>query len=196
MAIILLACGPCVVIVNCWDRFCTLGRAPRTKETLPDFREWCRVTRHPRVFHGLTDCQRTPGNGASQKYFEVLNCSETQKVVFATFMLGGKAEHWWRMEKRLLESQEPLEWENFKDVFFKKYFPRSVHRQKESKFIRLRQGNMTVAEYETKFTQLSRFASDLTSTEERKAFRFLDGLSPFFLRMSSPFISWKPIQWW
>ena len=23
--IILLACGPCVVIVNCWDRFFTLG---------------------------------------------------------------------------------------------------------------------------------------------------------------------------
>ena len=23
---------------------CTLGRAPRTKETLLDFREWCRVT--------------------------------------------------------------------------------------------------------------------------------------------------------
>ena len=23
---------------------CTLGRAPRTKETLPDFHEWCRVT--------------------------------------------------------------------------------------------------------------------------------------------------------
>ena len=39
---------------------CTLGRAPRTKETLPDFREWCRVTRHPRVFRRLTSCQRTP----------------------------------------------------------------------------------------------------------------------------------------
>ena len=38
----------------------TLGRAPRTKETMPDFREWCRVTRHPRVFRGLTGCQRTP----------------------------------------------------------------------------------------------------------------------------------------
>ena len=58
VAIILLACGPCVVIVNFWDRFCTLGRAPRTKETLPDFCEWCRVTRHPRVFRGLTGCQR------------------------------------------------------------------------------------------------------------------------------------------
>ena len=27
-----------------------LGRAPRTEETLPDFREKCRVTRHSRVF--------------------------------------------------------------------------------------------------------------------------------------------------
>ena len=27
-----------------------LGRAPRTKETLPDFGEICRVTRHSRVF--------------------------------------------------------------------------------------------------------------------------------------------------
>ena len=58
VAIILLACGPCVVIVKGWDRFCTLGRDPRTKETLLDFREWCRVTRHSRVFRGLTGCQR------------------------------------------------------------------------------------------------------------------------------------------
>ena len=41
-----------------------LGRAPRTKETLPDFREKCRVTRHLRVCHGLTGSQRTPGFGA------------------------------------------------------------------------------------------------------------------------------------
>ena len=38
-----------------------LGRAPHTKETLPDFLEECRVTRHSRVFRGLTGSQRTPG---------------------------------------------------------------------------------------------------------------------------------------
>ena len=38
-----------------------LGKAPRTKETLPDFRERCRVTRQSRVFRGLTGSQRTPG---------------------------------------------------------------------------------------------------------------------------------------
>ena len=38
-----------------------LGGAPRTKETLPDFREKCRVTRHSRVFRDLTGSQRTLG---------------------------------------------------------------------------------------------------------------------------------------
>ena len=38
-----------------------LGRAPRTKETLPDFLKWRRVTRPPLVFRGLTGSQRTTG---------------------------------------------------------------------------------------------------------------------------------------
>ena len=61
VAIILLTCGPCVAIVDYWDRFCTLGRAPRTKETLPDFHKWCWVTRHPRIFHGLSTDPRVLG---------------------------------------------------------------------------------------------------------------------------------------
>ena len=57
-----------------------LGRAPRTKETLPDFLKWYRVTRHPLVFHGLTGSQRTLGFGASQlgirvKVYEYLGSS-------------------------------------------------------------------------------------------------------------------------
>ena len=40
-----------------------LGRTPRTKETLPDFHEKCRVTQHSLVFRGLTGIQRTPGFG-------------------------------------------------------------------------------------------------------------------------------------
>ena len=48
VAIIILVCGPYEVIVNLLGQVCTLGRAPRTKKTLPDFREWCRVTRHLR----------------------------------------------------------------------------------------------------------------------------------------------------
>ena len=59
VTIILFACGPCVVILNYLGHFLYLGRGPRTKETLPDFREWCRVTRHPLVFRVLTGYQWT-----------------------------------------------------------------------------------------------------------------------------------------
>ena len=38
-----------------------LGKAPRTKETLPDFLKWRQVTRPPLVFRGLMGSQRTPG---------------------------------------------------------------------------------------------------------------------------------------
>ena len=52
--------------------FCTLGRAPRKKETLPDFRKWCWVTRHSRVFRGLTGCQRTPRGWGVTAWYQSL----------------------------------------------------------------------------------------------------------------------------
>ena len=63
----LSVCGPGVVGVKCWDRLCILGRAPRTKETLLDFHEWCQVTRHPRIFRGLMCCQRDPREWGATK---------------------------------------------------------------------------------------------------------------------------------
>ena len=60
---------PYCIYWTVWDRFMQvvyLGRAPRTKETLPDFLKWRWVTRHPLVFRGLTGSQRTPGFGSSQ----------------------------------------------------------------------------------------------------------------------------------
>ena len=71
VAIILLICGPCVVILNCLGQVLYLGRAPLTKETLPDFHEWCRVTRHPQVFCGLTIVNGHPGFGASHVLYPV-----------------------------------------------------------------------------------------------------------------------------
>ena len=42
-----------------------LGRAPRTKETRPNFLKWSRVTRPLLVFRGLTGSKWTPGFRAS-----------------------------------------------------------------------------------------------------------------------------------
>ena len=59
VVILLFACRPCVVIVKCLGQVLYLGRAPRTKETLPDFCE-CQVgyptfTNVPRVDGLSTD---------------------------------------------------------------------------------------------------------------------------------------------
>ena len=56
--------GHILYILDCFGHVYAglyLGRAPRTKETLPDFLKWHRVTRRPLVFRGLTGSQRTPG---------------------------------------------------------------------------------------------------------------------------------------
>ena len=60
-----------------------LGRAPRTKETLPDFLKWHRITRHSLVFRGLTVSQRIPGIGASHHMLDaLLNIIVFQLLVF------------------------------------------------------------------------------------------------------------------
>ncbi|RVW41427.1 Retrovirus-related Pol polyprotein from transposon 17.6 [Vitis vinifera] len=114
-----------------------------------------------------------------EKFFGVIDCSEEQKASYAAFMLDKEADHWWRMTRRLLEDQGSITWRQFREAFYKKYFPDSVRRQKVGEFIRLEQGDMTVAQYEAKFTKLSRFSPQLIATEEEKALKFQDGLKPY-----------------
>ncbi|XP_074342767.1 uncharacterized protein LOC141680439 [Apium graveolens] len=54
-----------------------------------------------------------------------------------------------------------------------------MENQMELKFLELKQGNMSVAEYEAKFTELSRFVPYHVNTDEKKAKRFQQGLKPY-----------------
>ena len=59
-----------------------LGRAPCTKETLPDFLKWRRVTRHPLVFSGLTGSQRTPGIWGVTAWYQSLGIRILRELGF------------------------------------------------------------------------------------------------------------------
>ena len=59
-----------------------LGRAPRTKETLPDFLKWRRVTRHPLVFRRLTGSQRTPGFWGVTAWYQSLGIRIPRELGF------------------------------------------------------------------------------------------------------------------
>ena len=68
-----------------WDRYMQviyLGRALRTKETLPDFLKWRRVTRHPLVFRGLTGSQRTPGFWGATAWYQSLGIRIPRELGF------------------------------------------------------------------------------------------------------------------
>ncbi|XP_028055936.1 uncharacterized protein LOC114260078 [Camellia sinensis] len=110
-----------------------------------------------------------------EKIFRALPCTERQKVTFATFTFKDDAQEWWLLT---LEKEDIVTWVRFLEVFYEKYFPDSLWEQKVSEFIHLRQGTMTVAEYESKFTQLVRFATYVIPTEARKVRKFEAGLDP------------------
>ena len=85
-------------------------------------------------------------------------------------MLEFDAEHWWNNTQRSLTTLgAPITRDEFKEVFLENYFPHSIHIQKEIKFLQIRQGEMTVAEYLAKFESLARFGrlSSLKRLETR-----------------------------
>ena len=93
-------------------------------------------------------------------------------------MLKEEANYWWET-KRAMEGVTIVPWKRFIDLFLEKYFPKHLERQMELKFLELKQGNMSVPEYETKFTELSRFAPHQVLTDDQRALRFQQGLRPW-----------------
>ncbi|XP_057808422.1 uncharacterized protein LOC131022897 [Salvia miltiorrhiza] len=113
-----------------------------------------------------------------ERIFTHINCTEEQKVSCAIFQLKEDARQWWKHFYRLLaeEDRNVLNWKIFKDVVMDKYFPLSFREKKETEFFELKQGNMTIEEYERKFNELGRFAPHLVDTEDKMIARFRKGL--------------------
>ncbi|KAL8099833.1 hypothetical protein AgCh_032187 [Apium graveolens] len=103
-----------------------------------------------------------------EKSFEILGVEERHKTIFASYMLKEEANYWWE-SKRNLETDAVIPWDRFTRLFLDKYFPRFMETQMEIRFLELKQDKMTVAEYEAKFTELSRFVTEFVNTEEKKA---------------------------
>jgi hypothetical protein len=61
-------------------------------------------------------------------------------------------------------------------AFRSHHVPQGVIKLKKKEFQDLKQGSMTVSEYVTRFTQLSRYAPNDVDTNEKKQECFLSGL--------------------
>ncbi|KAL8146288.1 hypothetical protein AgCh_004148 [Apium graveolens] len=113
-----------------------------------------------------------------EKAFALVKVKEEQKVEFASYYLKNEATYWWEMVKTF-EGTYVITWERFKELFLEKYFPQFVQDQMELKFLELKQGNMSVIDYESKFEELSRYVPTYVDTDRKKAKRFQQGLKPW-----------------
>lgn len=73
-------------------------------------------------------------------------------------MLSKEAKNLWgNTRQRLEDVGTDITWDVFKERFLEKYFPADVHNLKEIEFFELKHRNMYVADYTTKFEELSRY---------------------------------------
>ncbi|XP_028103836.1 uncharacterized protein LOC114302921, partial [Camellia sinensis] len=127
----------------------------------------------PQFHRGLDPLQAEAWVLGIEKLVGVFPCSETQKVLQATFTLEDEARRWWMLMR---ENNKDIGWARFLEIFYDKYFPQCVRDRKVSKFMELKQNSMTVAEYEAKFTELARFTPHVVNTDYKKVRHFEGGL--------------------
>ena len=129
------------------------------------------------------------GVKAMDKVFSVLDCTDHQKVAFATYMLEADVEFWWNSVRWLLEeSYTEITWDVFRDAFYQKYFPASICNAKKLEFMQLRQGNSSISEYIAKFEELCKFSTiyQWNPDEVWKCMKFEGGLREDILTTIGP----------
>ncbi|XP_070046944.1 uncharacterized protein [Nicotiana tomentosiformis] len=94
-----------------------------------------------------------------------------------------RLESWWEAYKRRrLVGAAPLTWQQFSVLFLEKSVPQSHREELRMQFKQLRQGDMSLTQYEMRFSELSRHAIWLVPTDRERIRRFIDGLT-FQLRL-------------
>ncbi|XP_062006027.1 uncharacterized protein LOC133723226 [Rosa rugosa] len=109
-----------------------------------------------------------------ENYFRMVVCTNSEKRDIATFLFQDEARVWWDCTQRA-EDVSIMTWEGFVKRFGDKYFPASVREQLEIEFLALVQGELSVRDYEARFSQLHRFVRKMDA--EALAHKFQQGLN-------------------
>ncbi|XP_043813083.1 uncharacterized protein LOC110614775 [Manihot esculenta] len=113
---------------------------------------------------------------STDRVLQQLQCSPEDSLLCAVSLLKEEAYQWW---DTVAQTVQPMQrtWEFFLNEFRKRYVGDIYMEERKGEFIYLRQGRMTVAEYEREFIRLSRYAREMIPTEEAKCKRFEQGLN-------------------
>jgi hypothetical protein len=102
-----------------------------------------------------------------EKKLVITQCTDREKVFFVAHQFYGTAANWWETYCNTHVNIDTITWNEFKARFRTHYVPRGTMKLKRKEFADLKQGGMTVNEYPNSFIQLSRYAPDDISLDEK-----------------------------
>jgi hypothetical protein len=112
-----------------------------------------------------------------EKMLNLAQCSDREKVLYASGRLTGPAAGWWDSYVAAHDAADIITWAEFSTQFRNYHIPAGLMKIKKKEFLSLKQGNMSVSEYRDKFIQLYRYAPDEVADDERKQEHFTEGLN-------------------
>ncbi|XP_073304134.1 uncharacterized protein [Primulina huaijiensis] len=112
---------------------------------------------------------------AIEAIFDYLHFEDNDRVSCAVFLLTKTTRIWWEATKVTVNVQT-LQWNEFKEIFYDKYFSTDVKTQKVKEFLELKQGNLNVNDYILKFEEGCLFVPFIDSNDKDRGEHFMRGL--------------------
>jgi hypothetical protein len=111
------------------------------------------------------------------KMLTTAQCDDREQVLFAAGRLQGSAGAWWDAYTTAHATLDAITWQEFTESFRNHHIPAGVMRLKKNEFLSLKQGGMSVAQYQDRFIELSRYGPEEVADNPKKQERFLEGLA-------------------
>ena len=105
-----------------------------------------------------------------------MRCPIGQRTIGTVSLLSGAAYEWWKLVLRNPLLPDLVTWDYFVTEFNTKYVTNDYKESKRKKFLTLRQGKLTVAEYEKQLSRLSKYAPKSIFMEKFRCRQFEEGL--------------------
>jgi hypothetical protein len=137
---------------------------PQPRDMLGEFQR----TKPPSFSHSVELMDSDDWLKTIEKKLQVVQCNNSEEVLFALHQLEGPTADWWDAYVEVHKELESINWQELKNSFKSYHVPLGVMKLKKKEFEDLKQGSMSVNEYVTRFTQLSRYAPDNVDTDEKK----------------------------
>jgi hypothetical protein len=145
---------------------------PPLRDRLRDFQ----CTKPPTFSHVVESMDTDDWLKSIDKKLQVVQCNNCEMVLLAFHQLSSHAADWWDAYVEDHEEPENINCPEFRAAFRAHHILQGVIKLK-TEFQDLKQGSMSVNDYVTKFTQLSRYAPHEVATDEKKQDCFLNGLN-------------------